>query len=367
MTMMVPEPWSRDTRMSPDQRAFYEYHACLMEPWDGPASLAFTDGVRVGATLDRNGLRPGRYWVTRDGRVVMASESGVLDIPARDVVAKGRLRPGRMFLVDTSLGRIVGDDELKAELASAQPYGQWVRDSMVALEDLPGPASVIGTRPRDGAPAPARVRLHHRGRAADHRRDGGDRRRPHRLDGQRRAARGPQRAPAAPVQLLQAALRAGHQPAGRRDPRGADHGHGPLDRSRGQPARARARRRPPGRAPLADPVQRGAGDDPGARRRPDEPRLPDDHAADPVQGGGQRLRPPPRDRGPPPPGVRGDRRGLQPGHPVRPRPQRVGRPDPGAPRRVGRPSPPGPQRDAGPGRPRPRVRASRARPTTSAC
>jgi len=144
MTMMVPEPWGRDTRMSPEQRAFYEYHACLMEPWDGPASLAFTDGVRVGATLDRNGLRPGRYWVTSDGRVVMASESGVLDIPASEVVAKGRLRPGRMFLVDTSQGRIVGDEELKAKLTSAQPYREWVRDSLVALEDLPKPASVIG-------------------------------------------------------------------------------------------------------------------------------------------------------------------------------------------------------------------------------
>jgi glutamate synthase (NADPH/NADH) large chain len=143
MTMMVPEPWGRDTRMTPERRAFYEYHSCLMEPWDGPASLAFTDGVRVGATLDRNGLRPGRYWVTGDGRVVMASESGVLDIPAREVVAKGRLRPGRMFLVDTAQGRIVGDDELKDELAAARPYRQWVRDSLVALEDLPAPESVI--------------------------------------------------------------------------------------------------------------------------------------------------------------------------------------------------------------------------------
>src|SRR4051812_31530757 len=143
MAMMVPEPWGRDTRMSAERRAFYEYHSCLMEPWDGPASLAFTDGVRVGATLDRNGLRPGRYWVTRDGRVVMASESGVLDIPARDVVAKGRLRPGQMFLVDTSLKRIVTDDELKTDLAAAKPYERWVRESLVALEDLPAPGSVI--------------------------------------------------------------------------------------------------------------------------------------------------------------------------------------------------------------------------------
>ncbi|MCU0504459.1 MAG: glutamate synthase large subunit [Chloroflexi bacterium] len=144
MMMMVPEPWSRDPAMDPARRAFYAYHACLMEPWDGPASLAFTDGIRVGATLDRNGLRPGRYWITRDERVVMASESGVLDVPPADVVAKGRLRPGHMFLVDTSQGRIVPDRELKAEVAGAQPYGEWVRRSLVHLADLPEPANVIG-------------------------------------------------------------------------------------------------------------------------------------------------------------------------------------------------------------------------------
>ena len=144
MAMMVPEPWSRDESMAPARKAFYRYHSCLMEPWDGPASLAFTDGVRIGATLDRNGLRPGRYYVTRDGRVVMASEAGVLDIPPADVVAKGRLQPGRMFLVDTAQGRIVTDDELKDELAAARPYQQWVADAMVRLEDLPEPANVIG-------------------------------------------------------------------------------------------------------------------------------------------------------------------------------------------------------------------------------
>ena len=144
MAMMVPEPWSRDEAMPSARKAFYQYHSCLMEPWDGPASLAFTDGVRIGATLDRNGLRPGRYYVTRDGRVVMASEAGVLDIPPADVVSKGRLRPGRMFLVDTAQGRIVSDDELKDSLAAQHPYEQWVADSMVRLEDLPEPAHVIG-------------------------------------------------------------------------------------------------------------------------------------------------------------------------------------------------------------------------------
>ncbi len=143
MMMMVPEPWSRDPSMSAERRAFYEYHACLMEPWDGPASLAFTDGTVVGAVLDRNGLRPGRWYETRDGRVVVASEAGVLDIPPADVVRKGRLRPGRIFLVDTAEGRIVPDDEVKGEIAAAQPYGHWVARSLVRLEDLPEPARVI--------------------------------------------------------------------------------------------------------------------------------------------------------------------------------------------------------------------------------
>ena len=247
MMMMVPEPWSRDPSMSPERRAFYEYHSCLMEPWDGPASLAFTDGVRIGATLDRNGLRPGRYSVTRDGRVVMASEAGVLDIPPEDVIAKGRLQPGRMFLVDTEQGRIIPDDELKAAITGAHPYEQWVRESLVNLADLPDPGTVHPARPRDGPPPPGGLRLHHRGRPADRQRHGDHRRRPDRLHGQRRPAGRPLGAPAAPLQLLQAALRAGHQPAGGRDPRGDHHGHRPVHRAGGQPPGARAGRRPPGR------------------------------------------------------------------------------------------------------------------------
>jgi glutamate synthase (ferredoxin) len=143
IAMMVPEPWSRHETMSPEKKAFYEYHACLMEPWDGPASIAFTDGVRVGAILDRNGLRPSRYYVTKDDLVVMASEVGVLDVPPDRVLQKGRLQPGRMFLVDTSLGRIVADEEIKHQLASAQPYGEWLAQYLVKLQDLPKPPSVI--------------------------------------------------------------------------------------------------------------------------------------------------------------------------------------------------------------------------------
>jgi len=140
MMMMVPEPWSRDDNMSPERKAFYEFHSCLMEPWDGPASIAFTDGIRVGAVLDRNGLRPARYYVTRDDLVVMASEAGVLDIPPEQVVRKGRLQPGRIFLVDTSLQRIVADDELKDRYAREAPYGEWLKKSMLQMSTLPRPS-----------------------------------------------------------------------------------------------------------------------------------------------------------------------------------------------------------------------------------
>ncbi|MFP5321977.1 MAG: glutamate synthase large subunit [Acidimicrobiia bacterium] len=135
--MMVPEAWENHETMPDWKRAFYQYHASLMEPWDGPASIAFTDGTVIGAVLDRNGLRPSRYWVTEDGLVVMASEVGVLDIDPSTVVRKGRLQPGRMFLVDTAQGRIVEDDEIKRSLAEAQPYEDWTHAGLVRLEDLP--------------------------------------------------------------------------------------------------------------------------------------------------------------------------------------------------------------------------------------
>ncbi len=135
--MMIPEAWENHESMSAAKRAFYQYHASLMEPWDGPASIAFTDGTVIGAVLDRNGLRPSRYWVTADGLVVMASEVGVLDIDPEEIVQRGRLQPGRMFLVDTAQGRIVGDDEIKAELAAEHPYDEWLHAGLVHLDDLP--------------------------------------------------------------------------------------------------------------------------------------------------------------------------------------------------------------------------------------
>jgi glutamate synthase domain-containing protein 2/glutamate synthase domain-containing protein 1/glutamate synthase domain-containing protein 3 len=140
--MMIPEAWQNHESMSETKRAFYEYHSCLMEPWDGPASIAFSDGVRIGAVLDRNGLRPSRYVVTKDGLVVMASEVGVLDIPPERIAAKGRLQPGRMFLVDTSLGRIVEDEEIKESMAARQPYRQWIDENLVKLGQLPPAASL---------------------------------------------------------------------------------------------------------------------------------------------------------------------------------------------------------------------------------
>ncbi len=135
--MMIPEAWEHHESMSPQRRAFYRFHASLMEPWDGPASIAFTDGTVIGAVLDRNGLRPSRYWVTDDDLVIMASEVGVVDVDPASVVRKGRLQPGRMFLIDTALGRIVGDDEIKDQMSSAQPYAEWLERGVHHLHELP--------------------------------------------------------------------------------------------------------------------------------------------------------------------------------------------------------------------------------------
>jgi glutamate synthase domain-containing protein 2/glutamate synthase domain-containing protein 1/glutamate synthase domain-containing protein 3 len=135
--MMIPEPWGSDPGIDPAVKAFYEYHSSLMEPWDGPASIAFTDGTLIGAVLDRNGLRPSRYCVTTDDLVIMASEVGVLDIPADRVVRKDRLRPGKMLLIDTGQGRIVSDEEIKRSLAAQRPYGEWIRQHLVDIDDLP--------------------------------------------------------------------------------------------------------------------------------------------------------------------------------------------------------------------------------------
>ena len=141
--MMIPEAWENHATMDQKRRDFYRFHSTLMEPWDGPACITFTDGHQIGAVLDRNGLRPSRFWITRDGLVVLASEVGVLDIPADQIVRKGRLQPGRMFLVDLDAGRVIEDDEIKSELAEAAPYGEWLHAGIVELENLPTREHII--------------------------------------------------------------------------------------------------------------------------------------------------------------------------------------------------------------------------------
>ena len=164
--MMIPEAWENHRTMDPARRAFYRYHASLMEPWDGPAAVAFTDGTVIGAVLDRNGLRPARYWVTDDGMVVLASEVGVIDVPPAKVVRKGRLQPGRMFLVDTAAGRIVDDDEIKDALAAEHPYAEWLDAGQIELEELP-PRTMLTPQHASVVGPPAPVRLHQRGAAPD--------------------------------------------------------------------------------------------------------------------------------------------------------------------------------------------------------
>ena len=141
MMMMIPEPWENHATMDPRRKAFYEYHAAMMEPWDGPASIVFTDGRQIGATLDRNGLRPSRYCVTDDDFVIMGSESGVLPIPEHKIVRKWRLQPGKMFLIDLEQGRMIDDEELKANLVNTKPYKQWIENLRVKLDDVEGPTT----------------------------------------------------------------------------------------------------------------------------------------------------------------------------------------------------------------------------------
>jgi len=145
MMMMVPEAWEHNPEMTPEKQAFYEFHDHLMEPWDGPASLTFTDGIQIGATLDRNGLRPSRYVVTKDDLVIMSSEVGAVDVVPENIKYKGRLQPGKMFLVDTKEGQIIDDAELKAKICTAQPYSKWLKENVLELSDLPKPAQVPKT------------------------------------------------------------------------------------------------------------------------------------------------------------------------------------------------------------------------------
>ena len=291
MMLLIPEAWAGNELMDTERRAFYEYHAALMEPWDGPAAVAFTDGRQIGATLDRNGLRPARYLITSDDKVVMASEMGVLDIPEERIVKKWRLQPGKMFLIDMEQGRIIDDAELKAQLAARQALPGLARPH----PDPPRPAAG-----RRGDPwRPDEETLLDRQQAfgytaggdqvpADP--DGADRPGGHRLHGRRQSSLGAVEPAQAPVDLFQAELRPGDQSAHRPDPRRDRDVAGVADRPASQPAGLQRRRRehaPGGRSAGAD--QRGPGARPphrGQHRR----RLPHQDPEHVLSGGRGRRR-----------------------------------------------------------------------------
>jgi glutamate synthase (NADPH) large chain len=233
--MMIPEAWEQHTTMDERRRAFYEYHAAMLEPWDGPAAMVFTDGRQIGATLDRNGLRPARYIVTDDDLVVMASESGVLPIPENQIVKKWRLQPGKMFLIDLEQGRIVDDEELKNQFASAKPYRQWIESVRVKLEEIPVDAEApqFGESLLDRQQAFGYTQEDLKFLMSPMAQAGEE---GHRLDGQRLAARGAVGQEQAALQLLQAAVRAGHQSADRPDTRGDRDVAGVLHRPEAEPA-----------------------------------------------------------------------------------------------------------------------------------
>ena len=245
--MMIPEPWSAHETMNPELKAFYEYHSSLMEPWDGPASIAFTDGTLIGAVLDRNGLRPSRYYVTKDDLVVMASEVGVLDIPDEDIVVDERLHPAASSSSTPPKAASSRTRKSRRELASAQPYARWLAEHLVNIEDLPEAPYLPAPSHEAVTQAAADVRLHAGRSAAAARAHGHQRRRGHRLDGHGHGAGGAVGSLAPAVRLLQPGLRPGHQPAARRDPRGAGDDDGIDGRAGGQPARSAAGVVPPDR------------------------------------------------------------------------------------------------------------------------
>ncbi len=175
MLMLVPQAWGAKYPMGPDLRGFFEFHAGLMEPWDGPAAVAFSDGHVVGALLDRNGLRPARYTITKDGFMVLASEAGVLDFPPEQVQEKGALRPGQMILVDLAGHRVLKDVEIKTRLARRQPYRRWVEENKISIHGFFGAIAPPTHRDRQPAPPPEVLRLHPRGHQADPRPHGGHR------------------------------------------------------------------------------------------------------------------------------------------------------------------------------------------------
>ncbi|MGY4380056.1 glutamate synthase domain-containing protein 1 [Bradyrhizobium sp. i1.3.6] len=266
--MMIPEAWAGNPLMDEKRRAFYEYHAALMEPWDGPAAIAFTDGRQIGATLDRNGLRPARYLVTKDDRIVMASEMGVLTIPEDQIITKWRLQPGKMLLVDLEQGRLIPDDEIKAELARSHPYKEWLERTQIVLEELPK-VPTTGVR--------SNLSLLDRQQAFGYsQEDISILMTPMASTGEEAAGSMGNDTPISALSdkakplftYLQAELRAGHQPADRPDPRGAGDEPRLHHRTAAQPVRpARPRHHQAPRSAPADPDRCGSREDPLDLRR----------------------------------------------------------------------------------------------------
>ncbi len=323
--MMIPEAWERNEDMDPARRAFYAYHAALMEPWDGPASVVFSDGTVVGAVLDRNGLRPSRIWVTDDGLVVMASEAGVLDLDPARVVKRMRLQPGRMFLVDTAQGRIISDEEIKTELAAEHPYAQWLESEQFHLDDLPQgpyirmPHHRVVLRQQAFGYTYEELNL----LVAPMARTGAE---PLGSMGTDTPIAVLSAAAADAVRLLPAAVRPGDQPAAGRHPRrGGDQpvGH---PRPGGRPAQPHPRVVPPDPAAAADPAEprTGQAGEPRPRRRGERSQARDARGRHPLPLPGRqgRRRPAPRARRHPGRGVQGDRRRRPDPDPERPRVQR---------------------------------------------
>ena len=362
MMMMIPEAYAERDDLPEELEGFYAYHSCLMEPWDGPAAVAFTDGRVIGATLDRNGLRPGRWLETHDGWVVLASETGVLPIPIENVKRKGRLQPGNLFLVDLDRGRIVDDAEIKREIATRRPYGKWFGERTVHLDDLPDKEPLV---PRT---EPLRSRQLAFGYTQEDLRVllapmAANAEEPIGSMGNDARAPGHVRPPAAALLLLQAALRPGDQPADRPDPRGRGHEPRHGCRRRGQPARRDPRARAPARDGPADhPQPRAREAAPG--RPPHLQRPHDRHHVGGLRGPGRDGHGRPADLRR---GARRDRRGREHHHPVGPPPRRRARADPLAARgRLGAP-PPRPRGHPPAGRPRARVRrAARGPPLRDA-
>ena len=239
MMMMIPEAWENHALMDPSRRAFYEYHAAMMEPWDGPASIAFTDGRQIGATLDRNGLRPSRYVVTDDNLVIMASEVGVLPVPEEHIVKKWRLQPGKMFLVDLERGRIIDDKELKESLASAKPYAEWIERIRIKLDAFACTEGKARPCARQSAGSPAGVRLYARGSQVPDDPHGRARARADRLDGQRFSACRAVEQEQEPLSVLQAVVCTSHESADRPDPGRAGDVAGIVHRTQAEPSRDR--------------------------------------------------------------------------------------------------------------------------------